>query len=184
MKIGLLSDSHSFIDPQILKHLNDCDEVWHVGDFGSFAVVEALEKLGKPLRGVYGNIDGAKIRSVFPEVNNFEIEGFKVSMVHIGGYPGKYTPLAKKAIEASRPHLFLSGHSHILKIMPDNKYNLLHINPGAVGNEGWHKVRTLILFDLQPSNHPPISNLRVVELGPRGSFNKNTETYTEENGSE
>lgn len=162
-KILLLSDSHSYIDDRILEYAKNADEIWHGGDFGSMEVIEELEKI-KPLRGVYGNIDNTKIRSEFPEVSFFECEKVKVLMIHIGGYPGKYTPLAKKEIAEKQPNLFISGHSHILKAMFDEKNNLLHLNPGACGKSGWHKMRTMMRFEI---NGDKIENLEVIELGSR-----------------
>lgn len=162
-KILLLSDTHSYIDDRILEYANQADEIWHCGDFGNMAVVEALEKI-KPVRGVYGNIDGDKVRKIFPEVLHFRCEEVSVLMIHIGGYPGKYSPLAKKAIAEFAPKLFISGHSHILKAMHDSTNQLLHLNPGACGKEGWHKVRTMMRFEI---NKDKIENLEVIELDSR-----------------
>ena len=162
-RILLLSDTHSYIDDRILDYANDADEVWHCGDFGSMTVIEELEKI-KLIRGVYGNIDEAKIRTIFPEVLSFKCEDVEVLMIHIGGYPGKYSPLAKKEIAENPPKLFISGHSHILKAMFDQKNQLLHLNPGAAGNQGWHKVRTMMRFEI---NGEKIENLEVIELGKR-----------------
>lgn len=162
-KILLLSDSHSYIDDRILEYARQADEIWHGGDFGSMEVIEQLEKI-KPLKGVYGNIDNAKIRSEFPEVNRFFCEDMEVLMVHIGGYPGKYTPVTRQEIAAKAPTLFISGHSHILKVMFDQKNNLLHLNPGACGKQGWHKVRTMMRFVIDGSE---IRDLEVIELGPK-----------------
>lgn len=162
-RILLLSDTHSYMDDRILKYAEDADEIWHAGDFGNLQVIEALEQL-KPLRGVYGNIDDSKIRTIFPEVSSFMCEDVKVLMIHIGGYPGKYSPLAKKEIETQKPQLFISGHSHILKAMNDSKNNLLHLNPGACGTQGWHKVRTMMRFSINGKN---IQDLEVIELGAR-----------------
>ena len=165
MKILLLSDTHSHIDDRILDYASDADEIWHAGDFGSMEVIEELAKI-KTVRGVYGNIDGDKIRRIFPEVTRFKCEEVDVLMIHIGGYPGKYSPLAKKEIETQTPKLFISGHSHILKAMYDQKNELLHLNPGACGKAGWHKVRTMMRFEI---NGDKIENLEVIELGPRSS---------------
>lgn len=162
-KILLLSDSHSYIDDRILEYANQADEIWHCGDFGSFEIIEQLEKI-KPLKGVYGNIDSVKIRSEFPEVSRFICENVEVLMIHIGGYPGKYTPLAKKEISKKAPKLFISGHSHILKAMYDDKNKLLHLNPGACGKQGWHKMRTMMRFVI---DNEEIKDLEVVELGVR-----------------
>lgn len=162
-KILLLSDSHSYIDNRILEYASQADEIWHCGDFGNMDVIEQLEKI-KPLKGAYGNIDNAKIQSEFPEVNRFFCEKLEVVMIHIGGYPGKYSPLAKKEITQKAPKLFISGHSHILKAMYDEKNNLLHLNPGACGKQGWHKVRTMMRFVVDGDE---IKDLEVIELGPR-----------------
>lgn len=163
IKILLLSDSHSYIDDRILDYASQADEIWHCGDFGNPQVIEKLEKI-TTLRGVYGNIDGEKVRKIFPEVSRFTIENVEVLMIHIGGYPGKYSPLAKKEIAEKAPKLFISGHSHILKAMYDQKNNLLHLNPGACGKEGWHKTRTMMRFEI---NGDKIENLEVIELGKR-----------------
>jgi putative phosphoesterase len=162
-KILLLSDSHSYIDDRILEYAGQADEIWHGGDFGSMDVIEQLEKI-KPLKGVYGNIDNAKIRSEFSEVSRFTCEEVEVLMIHIGGYPGKYTPLAKQEIAEKAPKLFISGHSHILKVMFDQKNNLLHLNPGACGKQGWHKMRTMMRFVIDGAE---IKDLEVIELGAK-----------------
>ena len=163
MKILLLSDSHSYIDDRILEYAKNADEIWHCGDFGNLEVIEKLEKI-KPLRGVYGNIDGTEIRKIFPEVLRFKCEQVEVLMIHIGGYPGKYTPLAKKEISDKAPKLFISGHSHILKAMYDQKNSLLHLNPGAMGKVGWHQMRTMMRFEIIGNQ---IENLEIVELGKK-----------------
>lgn len=161
-KIGLLSDTHSFLDEAVFKHFSECDEIWHVGDFGN----DVADKLAdfKPLRGVYGNIDDATIRSQFPEHNRFMCEGVDVWMTHIGGYPNKYAPQVKPEIYTKPPKLFITGHSHILKVMFDDKIKCLHINPGAAGKQGWHKVRTLIRFCITDEN---IHTLEAIELSGR-----------------
>lgn len=162
-KILLLSDTHSYIDERILKYAKEADEVWHCGDFGNMNVIEELEKVTK-LRGVYGNIDEAKIRAEFPEVLRFMCEEVEVMMIHIGGYPGKYTPLTKKELEKKKPQLFISGHSHILKVMYDKKNEILHLNPGAAGKHGWHQVRTMLRFCIDKKE---IKDLEVIELGKK-----------------
>lgn len=159
-KIGLLSDTHGYINDDILHHLKLCDEIWHAGDFGSLEVIEKLSAI-KPLRGVYGNIDGTKIKALFPENLIFNIEGLNIMMQHIGGYPGKYVKGIKEKIIENEIKLFISGHSHILKIMYDNKLNCLHMNPGAAGKQGWHTKRTLIKFEV---GNDKFSNCEVVEL--------------------
>ena len=163
MKILLLSDSHSYIDDRILEYAKNADEIWHCGDFGNLDVIEKLEQI-KPLRGVYGNIDGTEIRKIFPEVLRFNCEEVEVLMIHIGGYPNKYTPLARKEISDKAPKLFISGHSHILKAMYDQKNSLLHLNPGAMGKVGWHQMRTMMRFEI---NGDQIENLEVIELGKK-----------------
>lgn len=159
-KILLLSDTHSYIDERILKYARQVDEIWHCGDFGSMEVVEALESV-KPLRGVYGNVDDARLRSKFPEVNRFMCEEMEILMIHIGGYPEKYSALAKKEILAKTPQIFISGHSHILKVMYDKKYQLLHLNPGAIGKYGWQTVRTMLRFEIDKKE---IKNVEVIEF--------------------
>lgn len=162
-RILLLSDSHSYIDEHIISYAKDADEVWHAGDFGSIKIIETLENINT-LRGVYGNIDDDKIRRIFKEVNEFICEDVKVLMIHIGGYPGKYTALAKEHIQQQQPQLFISGHSHILKAMYDQQNHLLHLNPGACGKQGWHKVRTMMRFTIDGRE---IKDLEIIELGPK-----------------
>ncbi|WP_346237372.1 metallophosphoesterase family protein [Niabella insulamsoli] len=163
MQIGLISDTHGFLDPQVFKYFEKCDEIWHAGDFGNSGIADELRAF-KPLRGVYGNIDGADIRSRFGEVLLFEVEAVKVMMRHIGGYPPKYNTETKKLIIAEKPQLFISGHSHILKVMFDDALQCLHMNPGAAGKQGWQKVRTLIRFSIEGKN---FSNCEVIELGKK-----------------
>ncbi len=162
-QIGLISDTHNFLDEAVSKHFEKCDEIWHAGDFGTIEIATRLEKF-KPLKGVYGNIDGTEIRSLFPEENIFMCEDVKVYLKHIGGYPGRYAPGVKEAILFNKPQLFITGHSHILKVMYDDKLGCLHMNPGAAGKQGWHKVRTLIRFAIEGAN---IKDCQVIELMPR-----------------
>jgi putative phosphoesterase len=162
-KILLLSDTHSYIDKQILKFVKQADEVWHAGDIGNIEVIDTIKKL-KPVRAVYGNIDDALIRSEFPLNNKFTIEKVSVWITHIGGYPNRYDLRIKEEITKNPPKLFISGHSHILKVMHDKKLNLLHMNPGAAGKDGFHKVRTMLRFEI---NNTKISNLEVIELAKR-----------------
>jgi putative phosphoesterase len=162
-RIGLISDTHGYLDETIFEHFKNCDEVWHAGDFGTDEIAVKIKEK-KKLRGVYGNIDGQDIRTEFPEQLVFMCEGVKVMMRHIGGYPPKYNPETKKEILIHRPQLFISGHSHILKIMYDDKLNCLHMNPGAAGKHGWHKVRTIIRFVIDGAE---MKNAEVIELGPR-----------------
>lgn len=172
-KIGLISDTHSYLDEKVFEHFKDCDEVWHGGDFGNAAIAErlsgcrTLQKRQTPIRGVYGNIDGYDIRSVYPEELIFMCEGVKVFIKHIGGYPGRYEPGVKNTILKEKPQLFISGHSHILKIMYDATLQCLHINPGAAGLQGWHKVKTLVRFVIDGTQ---IKNCEVIELGKRGAL--------------
>lgn len=163
MRIGLISDTHGYLDDAVFKHFDQCDEIWHAGDFGTLELADKLNSF-KPLRGVYGNIDGRDIRSVYPEKIRFICEDTTVLMTHIGGYPGKYDPRIREEIYNNPPGLFISGHSHILKVMFDKKANCLHLNPGAAGKHGWHKVRTLLRFSISEEK---IHNLEVVELANR-----------------
>lgn len=162
-KILLLSDTHSYIDDQILKFVKQADEVWHAGDIGSLEVIDTIQKI-KPVRAVYGNIDGALIRSEFPLNNKFTIENVSVWITHIGGYPNRYDIRIREEISKNPPNLFISGHSHILKVMFDKKLNLLHMNPGAAGKHGFHQVRTMLRFEI---NKDKISNLEIIELEKR-----------------
>ncbi|GAA4319484.1 metallophosphoesterase family protein [Compostibacter hankyongensis] len=160
-RIGLLSDTHGYLHPGIFSHFGAVDEIWHAGDIGGgVALADQLEAF-KPFRAVYGNIDGAEIRIRYPEDLRFTLEGVAVWMTHIGGYPGRYAPRVKPLIHARPPQLFISGHSHILKVMPDKKLNLLHLNPGACGLQGWHKVQTLLRFALDKGR---VEQLEVIEL--------------------
>ena len=161
--IGLLSDTHGYLDPEIWKYFDGCDEIWHAGDFGNVRISEALSSR-KPLRGVYGNIDGAQLRLLHPQVLVFSVEGVKVMMVHIGGKPGRYAAGIEKTIREEHPGLFICGHSHITKAMNDPVNKLLYLNPGAAGKEGFHTVRTAMRFTL---NAGRTGNLEVIELGRR-----------------
>lgn len=162
-RIGLLSDTHSHLPEKVFEHFSECDEIWHAGDFGNPEVAERLRQF-KPLRGVFGNIDGHEIRTEFPEDLRFECDGVPIFMTHIGGYPGRYNPRVREILRRAPPRggLFISGHSHILKVMPDAVLGFLHINPGACGLEGWHKVKTLVRFTLDAGK---ISDLQIIELG-------------------
>ena len=162
-RIGLISDTHGFLDDAVFTHFSACDEIWHAGDFGTAAVIEKL-KAFKPLRGVYGNIDGNEIRKDYPEQLVFTCEAVKVMMRHIGGSPPRYNPETKKELLLHHPKLFISGHSHILKVMYDESFQCLHMNPGAAGKQGWHKVRTLITFTIDGEN---MKDCNVIELGKR-----------------
>lgn len=163
LKIGLISDTHHYLDEAVFRYFDKCDEIWHAGDFGTIELADKLSAF-KPLRGVYGNIDGWDIRSKYPEVLSWQCEGVKVLMKHIGGYPPKYTAPVKEMIKSLKPGLFISGHSHICKIMYDDKLNCLHMNPGAAGKQGWHAIRTLIRFTVDGAN---MKDAEVIELGKR-----------------
>ena len=163
-KILLLSDTHSFIDAQILKFVKQADEVWHAGDIGNLEVTDTIKKL-KPLRAVFGNIDGSNARSEFPLDAKFEVENVSVWITHIGGYPNRYDQRIREEIKINPPKIFISGHSHILKVQYDKKLSLLHLNPGAAGNHGFHKVRTMLRFTLEKGN---VKDLEIIELAKRG----------------
>ncbi|CAN5540978.1 metallophosphoesterase family protein [soil metagenome] len=154
------------MDDAILKHVDKADEVWHAGDIGVIATSDQISRR-KPLRAVYGNVDDHKVRITFPEINSFVCEGVKVWMTHIGGYPGHYKPGLKQKLIQERPHLFICGHSHILKVMKDPILNLLHMNPGAAGVHGFHVVRTMLSFKIHEGK---ILELDVIELGLRGKL--------------
>ncbi|WP_417352140.1 metallophosphoesterase family protein [Flavobacterium alkalisoli] len=162
-KILLLSDTHSHIDETIMKYVRQADEVWHAGDIGDLSVTDTIKK-EKPLKAVYGNIDSTEARLEFPLNNRFFCEGVDVWITHIGGYPGKYNLAIREEIKANPPKLFICGHSHILKVMPDPKLNLIHMNPGAAGIHGFHQVRTMLRFEINGEN---IQNLEVIEIGKR-----------------
>jgi putative phosphoesterase len=164
-KIGLISDTHGFLDDSVFDHFSNCDEIWHAGDFGSTELVNKLSSF-KPLKGVYGNIDDRNICAQFPEDLFFSCEEVNVFMRHIGGYPGRYAPGVKEKIKKNKSRLFISGHSHILKVMYDETLQCLHMNPGAAGNQGWHKTKTLIRFTIDGTD---IKDCEVIELGMRGS---------------
>jgi len=162
-RIGLISDTHNWLDEKVFKHFESCDEIWHDGDFGSIEIAERLAAC-RPLKGVYGNIDGMDVRSIYREKLRWTCEDVEVLMIHIGGYPNRYSPEAKKEIAQKPPQLFISGHSHILKIIYDDKYNLLHINPGAAGKQGWHQMRTIVRFTIDGKE---MKDCEVIELGKR-----------------
>jgi putative phosphoesterase len=164
VKIGLLSDTHGFLDPDLLPILKECDEIWHAGDLGSLDVLKQLRSFKLPLRAVYGNIDGHDIRIDVPEVESWYTEKMKVLMIHIGGYPGHYPSRIKALLKAEQPDIFICGHSHILKVIYDKELQLLHINPGACGREGFHKTRTMIRFTIDADK---VKDLAIVEMGKR-----------------
>ncbi len=167
-RIGLLSDTHSFLDESIFEHFKACDEIWHAGDFGSQDLIEQLrngiKNFEQPvvLRGVYGNIDNPTIRAIYPENILFDCEEVRVMIQHIGGYPHRYAPGVKKTLSSHGVKLFISGHSHILKVMYDEALGCLHMNPGAAGKQGWHKVRTIIRFVIDKAD---IKDCEIIELG-------------------
>ena len=159
-KILLISDTHGYIDEKIIKYANKVDEIWHAGDIGDISVTDKLKKI-KPLRGVYGNIDDQKIRTEFPLHNRFICEKVNVWITHIGGYPKRYNPKILEELKSNPPDLFICGHSHILKVINDKELDLLHMNPGAIGKHGLHRVRTMIQFEI---NGKKIENLSVIEF--------------------
>ena len=159
-KIGLLSDTHAYWDDKYIQYFSECDEIWHAGDIGNDDIIKRLEKL-KPVRAVYGNIDSHNLRLIYPEIFRFKIEEVEVLMTHIGGYPGKYDSKILRELYAGAPKLFVCGHSHILKVMYDKRFDMLCVNPGAAGKYGFHQVRTLIRFEIDKSD---IKNMEIIEL--------------------
>ena len=164
MRIGLISDTHGFLDERVFDYFKDCDEIWHAGDIGPIELTDRLAAF-KPLRAVYGNIDDHLARRTFPETLDFEIEGFRVVMTHIGGKPYAYSTNIKAFLNSNPPNIFICGHSHICRVEMDKKLNMLYMNPGAAGNHGFHQIKTLLRFSL---NRAKIENLEVIELGKRG----------------
>lgn len=163
VKIGLLSDTHSYLDDAVFKYFDECDEIWHAGDIGNIAVADRLSAF-KPFKAVFGNIDGREVRQTYPENLRFKCEELDVWITHIGGYPDRYDPKIRTEIYANPPKLFICGHSHILKVIFDKKISCLHLNPGAAGKTGWHKVRTLLRFCVSEKK---IHTLEAIELGNR-----------------
>lgn len=159
-RIGLLSDTHAHWDERFARYFAECDEIWHAGDIGSPALVERLQEIC-PVRAVYGNVDGGELRRMFPEILTWQCEDARIMMTHIGGYPGKYAPGIRQRLLQERPDLFISGHSHILKVLYDDKLQCLHINPGAAGLQGWQTVRTLVRFCVTGNQ---FHDLEVIEL--------------------
>ncbi len=165
MKIGLISDTHGYLDEQVFEYFKDCDEIWHGGDIGTLEVAQKLEAF-KPMVAVFGNIDGPEIRHLYPEDQVFERAGKTIWITHIGGFPPKYNRRTLKQIDSIKPYIFITGHSHIVKAMSDKqRLPLLHLNPGAAGMQGFHKMRTIMRFDLGESG---VKNLQLIELGKRG----------------
>lgn len=163
-RIGILSDTHSCWDERFATHFAGCDEIWHAGDVGDIEVIRRLEETAPIVRAVYGNIDHGEVCRRCRETEIFEIEGIRVWMTHIGGYPGRYSSGVKQSLRLNKPNLMISGHSHILKVMWDQELNLLHINPGAAGYHGWQKERTLIRLTINNGN---MHDLEVIELGKK-----------------
>jgi len=162
-KILLLSDTHGYLDEQMLKYMREVDEVWHAGDIGDLKVTDTIAGL-KPIRAVFGNIDGDQARLQFPLNNKFKIEKINVWITHIGGYPNRYEKRIREGLQVYSPDILVCGHSHILKIIYDKKYDLLHLNPGAAGKSGFHKVRTMLRFSI---NATKIENMEIIELEKR-----------------
>jgi putative phosphoesterase len=166
MRIGLLSDTHGYLDPKVFDYFRDCEEIWHAGDIGTTEVANALETF-KPLRAVYGNIDDQDLQQRFPEDLWFECAGVKIWMTHIGGSPPNYNPRVKKVLKERTPDVFICGHSHILRVKKDEGLNMLYINPGAAGNHGFHSVKTIIRMELGDGK---IAKMEAIELGKRGEL--------------
>lgn len=162
-RIGLISDTHGYLDEAVFKHFESCSEIWHIGDFGTIELANQLANF-RPLKAIYGNVDGNEIRSIYPEQLLFNCEEVKVMLRHIGGSPPKYNPETRKELLLHLPQLFISGHSHILKVMYDERLQCLYMNPGAAGKHGWHKVRTLIRFVI---DRKEMKDCEVIELGKR-----------------
>jgi uncharacterized protein len=158
--IGLISDTHSYLHPSIATFLSQCNEIWHAGDIGNLETAKEIASI-KPLKAVYGNIDGQDVRSFYPLYQDFMCENIRVLILHIGGYPGRYTPEARQLITSLKPGIFIAGHSHILKVINDKKNNLLHINPGAAGKNGFHKVITAVKFIVDDNN---IRDMEILEI--------------------
>ena len=164
MRIGLISDTHSYLNPSVEEYFKDVDEIWHAGDVGDVAVLDALKKM-KPVRGVYGNIDDHVVRKELPLDQGFKINGLTFWMTHIGGYPGRYSKRVREILNIRTPDVFICGHSHILKVMKDKRHNMMCINPGAAGKHGFHKVCTLVRFTIGDNK---LTDFEVIELGLRG----------------
>lgn len=162
-RIGLLSDTHSFLDEKLLTYFSVVDEIWHAGDIGELSVIDQLESL-KPVRAVWGNIDGTEARQRYPEHQRFVLEGLDVWITHIGGYPGRYDRRVRTDIYNNPPGLFICGHSHILKVMPDKELGLLHMNPGAAGKHGFHKEKTALRFAIENGE---VSQVELIKLGTK-----------------
>jgi putative phosphoesterase len=164
LRIGLLSDTHGFLDPAVFTYFVGCDEVWHAGDFGPVSILDQLRSF-KPLRGVWGNIDGTEIRASVPKDLEWECEGMKIFMTHIGGYPGAWDRRVNDTLARMRPDVVVCGHSHILKVMRDQSLDLIHLNPGAAGHNGFHTIRTMLRFEIDACR---MHSVEAIELGSRG----------------
>jgi uncharacterized protein len=165
VKILLFSDTHGYFDPKLRRHIGEADEVWHAGDIGDIAICREIANI-KPFRAVYGNIDGREISTVYPEIQSFTCAGLDVLMIHIGGSPGKYPAKARSFILSNKPALYVCGHSHVLKVQFDKQFQMLYMNPGAAGMQGFHTVRTALRFEISEGS---VKNLAVIELGKRGA---------------
>ena len=166
-RIGLISDTHGFLDEKVFKYFEDCDEIWHAGDIGEVSLLNELKDF-KPVRAVFGNIDGNDVTSQYPEDLRFTCEGVEVWMTHIAGSPPRYNPRIKKELSLRVPHMLICGHSHILRIKRDPTYNnMLYLNPGAAGNHGFHSIKTIVRFTLE---NAAVSAMEVIELGKRGAI--------------
>ncbi len=165
MKIGVISDTHGVVEEAVYEHFAAVDEIWHAGDAGSVEVITALERF-RPLRAVWGNIDGSGVRQMTSEYLFFSAGSKRVLMIHIGGYPGHYTSQARRLIDELRPHIFVCGHSHILRVIYDRRYEMLTINPGAAGRSGFHKVQTVLRFAIEGDD---ITDMEVIEFGGKGT---------------
>lgn len=163
MKIGLVSDTHSYFPTEVLKHFKDVDEIWHAGDIGNLKTLDEFKSF-KPTRAVFGNIDGHELRTETKETEIFEVEGVKVMITHIAGRPGRYQRNVDRLIKENKPQLFICGHSHTLLVQMDKQLNTLWMNPGAAGIHGFHKIRTLLRFEI---NDGKIEKLEAIELGKR-----------------
>lgn len=168
MEVAIISDNHSYISQDVLEHLDNVDEIWHAGDIGSLESIEPIITKAK-FRAVYGNVDDKDIRAEYPLNQIFTVEGIKVIMTHIGGYPGRYKSRVSKLLKEEQPRLYVCGHSHICKVVKDTDLDLIHINPGAYGNHGFHKFRTIVKLKIKSGK---MYDLRVIELGMRGKIEK------------
>lgn len=163
MRIGLISDTHSHLDPKLFEFLEECDEIWHAGDIGTLKLAQELAAF-RPLKAVWGNVDGQELRYEYPEQLIFDCQGMKVLMIHIGGYPGRYAKGVRKLLKKEKPDLFICGHSHILRCEPDDKLGLIHLNPGACGRQGFHVEKTIMRFTIEEGE---MSQFQICRLGPR-----------------